>query len=89
MADTRCRWCGLWLLPSRVGDGFPWCDRKCKAGSLTVSAFRVYNRGQHESAPAAALTAPERAHSPNRQDHEMTEGIPARAVPQSPIEVGA
>ena len=85
MADTRCRWCGLWLLPSRVGDGFPWCDRKCKAGSQRVSDFR----GQHESDPRAVSPAGDRAHSPTRQDHEMTEGIPARAVPQSLIEAVA
>lgn len=88
MADTRCRWCGLWLLPSRVGDGFPWCDRKCRAGSQSVSGLRDYDKGQHESDPRAVGPAGDRAQSPSREDHEMTEGIPARAVPQSPIRVG-
>lgn len=36
----RCRWCGLWLLPSRVGDGYPWCNKRCRKASEAAAEER-------------------------------------------------
>lgn len=38
MSDTRCRWCGLWLEVTRVGDGYPFCNRNCGNASKALHA---------------------------------------------------
>lgn len=34
MRDLRCRWCADWLLPSNVGNGYPYCNDECATHSL-------------------------------------------------------